>query len=104
MVTIVEMFLAFFVLLPLLLVSSAIHQFNELRPHHYSYYDGSLNLRSQMDTTMLVKVEFSRNKKFNENDCILFDYRVKNSIGIYYIPPDTLYVEGPCEIVSRVRV
>lgn len=92
--------IAFFILLPIIYGTVAIIRYQELTPRYNTYCNGQLNVKSQKDTTLNVNVWFSKDHKFNGNDYISFDFRSRNSIRIYFIPPDTLYVEGPYKLIS----
>lgn len=81
----------------------AIKRFEELRPHYSTYCNGTFHVKSKMERDLSVIVSFSKDNNFNDDDCISFDFRLKNSVRIYFIPPDTLYVEGYAKILSNEK-
>lgn len=86
--------------LPIFYGMIVFKRYQESLPHYDTYNEGSLKVMYQLDSSLNVKVIFSKDGDFNGKDCVSFKFQSKDYVDIYFIPPDTLHIEGPCKIIS----
>lgn len=64
-------------------------------------YENKLYIKAEVDKNLNTILCLSKDSVFSRNDTISFDYRARDYIDLYFIPPDTIYVEGDVNVIRN---